>query len=56
MSLPCHSPWFVHLNNTHYLLKYNFRSASLWSFHHPPAISSFLGPNTLLSTLFSDTV
>jgi len=36
--------------------EYRLLSSSLCSFLHPPATSSLLGPNILLSTLFSDTL
>jgi hypothetical protein len=34
---------------------YKLWSSSLCSLHHPPCIASLLGPNILLSTLFSNT-
>ena len=36
--------------------EYRSLSSSLYSFLHSPVTSSFLGPNTLLSTLFSNTL
>jgi hypothetical protein len=43
---PSHPPWFDHPNNIWW-------SSSLCSLLQPPAISSLLGPNIFLSTLFS---
>jgi len=45
-------PWFNHPNNT--LWTYKLRSSSLCSLLQPPATFSPLGPNILLSTLFSN--
>jgi hypothetical protein len=36
--------------------KYSSVTSSFCIFHHSPAISSLLGPNTLLNTLFSNTL
>jgi hypothetical protein len=37
-------------------MSYKLRSSSLWIFLQPPDTSSLLGPNVLLSTLFSKTL
>jgi hypothetical protein len=36
--------------------EYRWLSPSLWSFLYSPVTSSFLGPNILLNTLFSNTL
>jgi hypothetical protein len=55
----CHTPrtsqppWFDCLNNI--IEEYKLWSSSLWDFLQPPVTLSLLGPNILLSTLFSNT-
>jgi hypothetical protein len=50
----CHPPWFDHPNDFCEVLK--LWSSSFCSHIQPPATSSLLGPNILLSTLFSNTL
>ena len=52
MPHPSHSSRFDHLNNI--CEEYRSLSSSLCSFHHSSVTSSLLGPNILLSTLFSN--
>jgi hypothetical protein len=54
MPRPSHPPWLDGPNNIGET--YNLWSFSLCDFLHPPATSSLLCPNILLSTLFSNTV
>ena len=54
MYSPSHSSWFYHLNNNGE--QYRSLSSSLCSFLHSSVISSLLGPNILLRTLFSHTL
>jgi hypothetical protein len=49
MNKPSHYPWFHLPNNIWW-------SSSLCSLLQPPAVSSLLGPNIFLSTLFSNTL
>jgi hypothetical protein len=52
MSLPSRPPWFDHPNIIWWSVQ--LWSSSLCSLLQPPAISSVLGPDILLSTVFSD--
>jgi hypothetical protein len=54
MHRPSHSSQFYHPQ----ILgeEYRSRSSSLWRFLHSHVTSSFLGPNILLNTLFSNTL
>jgi len=55
MLRPSHSPPFDNPNIT-FGEEYRSLSSSLCSFLHTPVTSSLLGPNILLSTLFSNTL
>jgi len=52
--LPSHSSRFYHPNN--FDEEYRSLSSSLYSFHHFPVTLPLLGPNILLSTIFSNTL
>ena len=54
MSCPTHSSWLDH--RTIFGEQYRSLSSSLRSFLHSPVTSSLLGPNILLSNLFSNTL
>ena len=51
---PSHSSWFYHPNKIRWAVQ--IIKLSLCSFLHFPVTSSLLGPNILLSTLFSNTL
>ena len=53
MTRPSHASRFDHPNNIWWAIKIS--KLPICSFLHSPVTSSFLGPNTLLSTLFSNT-
>jgi hypothetical protein len=54
MPLPSHSSWFDHPNKT--VEECRSLSSLLRSLLHLPVTASLLGPNILISTLFSDTL
>jgi len=51
---PSHTSWFDHPNDIWWSI--HVMKLIIISFMQPPATSSLLGPNILLSTLFSNTV
>jgi len=59
LSHACYIPWLILLGFITLMIsdeEYKLRSSSLCSILQPPAASSILGPNILLSTLFSNTL